>query len=52
MNEPQILYDILMDFIEVNPEMPLLEIFGVFEIVKLQYKDEIDKEIEEQNGID
>ncbi len=49
MNEPQVLYDIIMDFIEANPEMPLLEIFGIFEIIKLQYRDQMENEIE---GID
>ena len=46
----QILYDILMDFLDANPDMSMLEVFGVFEIIKLQYRDQIEREIREAEG--
>ena len=45
MNDCQTLYDIIWDFIEANPDIPLIEVMGVFEIVKLQFKDLIDQEL-------
>lgn len=51
MNDAQALYDVIMDFLEINPEMTMVEVMGVFEIIKLQYRDQIEEELN-QEGIE
>lgn len=46
MNNAQTLYDIIMDFLEQNPEMPIIEVMGIFEIIKIQQWTKVEREIE------
>ena len=52
MNNAQTLYDIIMDFLEANPEMPIIEVMGIFEIIKIQQWNKVAEDIENQGEIE
>jgi hypothetical protein len=41
-----------MDFLEANPEMLMIEVMGIFEVIKIQTWNKVAKEIESQEDID
>jgi hypothetical protein len=41
-----------MDFLEANPEMPIIEVMGIFGIIKIQQWTRVEREIENQDEIE
>lgn len=41
-----------MDFLEANPEMPIIEVMGIFEIIKIQQWNKVVEDITNQDEIE